>query len=60
MAREKLKKLKNVRIQKKKMNLLLDFGVPLTLNKKTVGKVSKFIQTVCFPGMKDESVTEAK
>ena len=42
------------------MNLLLDFGVPLTLNKKTAGKVSKFIQTVCFPGMEDESVTEAK
>ena len=42
------------------MNLLLEFGVPLTLNKKTVGKVSKFIQTVCFHGMEDESVTEAR
>ena len=40
------------------MNLLKDIGVPSTITEKTVDKVSKNFQTMCYPGMEDESVTE--
>ena len=45
---------------KEKMNLLQDIGVPSTINKKAVDKVSKFIQTMCYSQMEDESVIETK
>ena len=45
---------------KEKINLLEDTGVPSTINKKAVGKVSKFIQTMCYFGLEDESATETR
>ena len=45
---------------KEKMNLLQDIGLPSTINKKAVDKVSKFIQTMCYSQMEDESVIETK
>ena len=36
---------------KEKMNLLQDIGVPSTINEKAIGKVSKFIQTMCYSRM---------
>ena len=43
----KIKVFKRCVKSKEKLNLLQDFVVPLTINEKTVGKVSKFIQTMC-------------
>ena len=43
----KIKVFKKCVKSKEKLNLLQDFVLPLTINKKTVGKVSKFIQTMC-------------
>ena len=45
---------------KEKMNLSQDVGVPSSINEKTFGKVSKFIQTMCDTGMEDESVKEKR
>ena len=42
------------------MNLSQDVGVPSSINEKTFGKVSKFIQTMCDTGMEDESVKETR
>ena len=41
---EKIKVFKKSMNSKEKMNLLQDTGVPSTIDEKTVGKVSKFIQ----------------
>ena len=40
------------------MNLLGDIALPSTINEKAFGKVLKFLQTMCYSGMEDESVTE--
>ena len=45
---------------KEELILLQDIGVLSTINKKAVDKVSKFIQTMCYSGMEDESVTETR
>ena len=45
---------------KEKMNLLQDIGVVSAVIEATVGKVSKFFQTMCYSRMKDESVTEKR
>ena len=37
---------------KGEVKLLQDVGVSSTINKKTVGKVSKFIRTMCYAGTK--------
>ena len=49
----KIKVFKKCVNSKEKMNLLKDIGVPLTINGKTVGKVSKFIQTMYYFGIED-------
>ena len=56
----KIKVFKKCVNSKENINLLLDIGVLSTINEKTVGKVSKFIQTMCYSGMEDESVTEKR
>ena len=44
----KIKVFKKCVNSKEKMNILQDFDVLSTINEKTVGKVSKFIQTMCY------------
>ena len=56
----KIKVFKKYVNSKEKMNLLQDIGVPSTITEKTVDKVLKFFQTMCYPGMEDESVTETR
>ena len=53
----KIKVLKKCVNSKEKMNLLQDVGVSSTINEKNVGKVSKFILTMFYSGLEDESVT---
>ena len=45
---------------KEKMNLLQDIGTPSTIEGKTDGKVSKFIQILCYSGMEDVWVIETR
>ena len=56
----KIKVLKKCVNSKEKMKLSQDVGVPSSINEKTFGKVSKFIQTMCYTGKEDESVKETR
>ena len=56
----KVKVFKKCVNSEEKMNLLQDIGVPSTINEKTVRKVPKLNQTMCFSGKEDKSVTEAR
>ena len=56
----KIKVLKKCMKQIKQLDLLSGFGESSVINHEIIQNVSKFIQTVCYSGFKDENLVETR